>query len=49
MKERAERLGGALEVTEQEGGGTRVSLTFNVNDLRRNPSNQSLIEQLSHA
>ncbi|MEJ2590298.1 MAG: histidine kinase [Candidatus Thiodiazotropha sp.] len=49
MKERAEWLGGSLEVFESDSGGTRIQLTFNVADAADNKSKQTLIEQLNHA
>ena len=45
MKERAERLGGELSITEPAQGGTRIVLRFDIN----NTQNQDhLAEQLNH-
>jgi two-component system, NarL family, nitrate/nitrite sensor histidine kinase NarX len=49
MKERAEWLGGRLDVVESDSGGTHIQLQFNINDAADNKTRQSLIEQLNHA
>ena len=48
MKERAERLGGELKITELESGGTRITLNFNVTESLNHPSN-NIAERLRHA
>ena len=45
MKERAERLGGELTVSESDQGGTRIVLCFNIDDAY---TNENLAEQLNH-
>ncbi|MCU7922962.1 MAG: type IV pili methyl-accepting chemotaxis transducer N-terminal domain-containing protein [Candidatus Thiodiazotropha sp. (ex Dulcina madagascariensis)] len=49
MKERAEWLGGSLNITESPIGGTQVSLTFDINDASDNESRKMLIEQMKDA
>jgi two-component system nitrate/nitrite sensor histidine kinase NarX len=49
MKERAERLGGDLTITEPEKGGTRIALRFNISDADNNPTNDNIAERLNHA
>jgi two-component system nitrate/nitrite sensor histidine kinase NarX len=49
MKERAERLGGDLSITDLETGGTRVALKFNVNESLNHPSTNHIAERLRHA
>ncbi len=48
MKERADRLGGALCIAELPQGGTRITLRFNINQAEQ-PPNDNLAEQLNHA
>ncbi len=45
MKERAERLGGDLSITESEQGGTRIALCFDIGDAY---NTENLAEQLNH-
>ncbi|MCU7844064.1 MAG: type IV pili methyl-accepting chemotaxis transducer N-terminal domain-containing protein [Candidatus Thiodiazotropha sp. (ex Monitilora ramsayi)] len=49
MKERADWLGGDLQVVESGMGGTRIKLTFDINDSAIKKPKQSLIEKLNHA
>lgn len=49
MKERADCLGGKLEMQKAGSGGTRINLTFNANDTAGQKTKKSLIEQLNHA
>jgi two-component system nitrate/nitrite sensor histidine kinase NarX len=49
MKERAERLGGDLTISEPEKGGTRIALRFNISDTDNNTTKDNLAEQLNHA
>jgi two-component system nitrate/nitrite sensor histidine kinase NarX len=48
MRERAEFLGGNLQVVEPKSGGTQIKLIFNINDSTTNNSKQSIIEKLNH-
>ncbi|MCU7905277.1 MAG: type IV pili methyl-accepting chemotaxis transducer N-terminal domain-containing protein [Candidatus Thiodiazotropha sp. (ex Epidulcina cf. delphinae)] len=48
MKERAEWLGGSLNITESPIGGTRVSLAVNINDASNSESRKTLVEQLKN-
>jgi two-component system nitrate/nitrite sensor histidine kinase NarX len=49
MKERAERLGGDLTITESEDGGTRVVLRFNTSETENITTKDNLAERLNHA
>jgi two-component system nitrate/nitrite sensor histidine kinase NarX len=49
MKERAKWLGGDLSITESEEGGTRIALSFDINETMNNPSTTNLAERLRHA
>ncbi len=45
MKERAERLGGELKITESVQGGTRIVLRFSISD---SATQDNLAEQINH-
>ena len=47
MRERAEWLGGNLQVSEPEGGGTRVRLTFSLTDGEHRENQHSRLQKLS--
>ena len=49
MKERAEWLGGSLEIGESPEGGTRVKLTFTISDSDQTRSSEKLIRRMQHA
>jgi len=48
MKERAEWLGGTLEIGESAEGGTSVKLTFTVSNTEKSPTNEKLIQRMLH-
>lgn len=49
MKERAKWLGGELEITESEAGGTRILLSFHINSSNNNSTKANPAERLNHA
>ncbi|MET0014415.1 MAG: ATP-binding protein [Sedimenticola sp.] len=49
MKERAEWLGGSLEIGESPEGGTSVKLTFTISDSEQTQTSEKLIRRMQHA
>jgi two-component system nitrate/nitrite sensor histidine kinase NarX len=48
MKERADRLGGDLNITESREGGTQILLRFNISDAENHTTKDKLAERLNH-
>lgn len=49
MKERAKWLGGDLSITELDEGGTRIAVSFDINESLNKPSSDNIAERLRHA
>ena len=48
MKERADWLGGILEIGESSTGGTRVKLSFSISGNESSTSNRHLIQEMQY-